>query len=109
MGSDSAGGKSENASSVLLVLARIPGQTPLWADGPYHWPPTPSACSKTTGSSPSSWSDFAATRPLGPAPITATRRLVWLVSGMDPPFPHGTWLLPHTGHGHMNGQRCRTG
>jgi hypothetical protein len=72
MGSDAAGGRSENVSSVLLVFARIPGQTPLWGDGACHWPPTPSARSKTTGSSPSSRSDLAATRPLGPAPITAT-------------------------------------
>src|SRR6266542_1341766 len=87
MGTDSEGGKSENVFSVLLVFARIPGQTPLWADGPYHWPPTPSACSKTAGSRPSSLSDWAATRPLGPAPTTATPRPLWLGGGLDPPFP----------------------
>ena len=60
----------------LAGVGAHPGQTPLWANGACHWPPAPSACSKTTGSRPSSWSDLAAARPLGPAPTTATRRLL---------------------------------
>ena len=66
-------GKSENAVIARLVLVRMPGHTPLCGAVACHWPPRASLASKTVTSKPASSACFAATRPAGPAPMTATR------------------------------------
>ena len=54
------------------MLVCMVGQTPLRRRSPAHCPPSVGLCSKIVGSKPCASSQRAATRPPGPAPITAT-------------------------------------
>src|ERR1700739_1290975 len=68
-----------------LVLVCMAGQTPLRSTSPVHWPPSFGPCSKIVGSNPCERSQRAATSPPGPAPTTATVRVIGELShGWDP-------------------------
>src|SRR4051794_1792689 len=64
--------RSLNDVSIRLVLVCMVGQMPLMPSRPVHCPPSVWLCSKIVGSNPCDSSQRAATRPPGPAPITAT-------------------------------------
>ena len=72
-GCDSGAGKSENAVIARLVFVCMPGHTPLCGAPVSHCPPRSPLASNSVGSKPASSACLAATSPLGPAPITATR------------------------------------
>src|ERR1044072_9064236 len=67
-----SGSRSLNDVRMRLVLVCMVGQTPLVPCIPDHCPPRVWVCSKIVGSKPCDSSQRAATRPPGPAPITAT-------------------------------------
>ena len=67
-----SGARSLKQVSNRLVLVTIEGQTPLLDEHAFHWPPIESFCSKSTGSNPCCFRNFAVTRPPGPLPTIAT-------------------------------------
>src|SRR5690242_2598944 len=73
---DPSGSRSLKAVNTRLVLVCMDGQIPLRPLSPAHWPPSTGLRSKTVGSKPWDISQRAVTRPPGPAPITATSRVI---------------------------------
>ena len=71
-----------------LVLVCIVGHTPLRPGSPAHWPPSTGFRSKIVGSNPWDSSHRAATKPPGPAPMTATLPVIGELShGCDRVVP----------------------